>query len=304
MPRGPGRSSRSPATASAPASTPTRTRFLESSSTATSPQQLDRGPTITSTFLDEQRAEERARQHHGGSHQQCFLRARCSGSKLTTGTGLWSPPRSRQPPTSCRAPFKRGTPPARSCSPKLKGNFDKGQELFVDTVAGGWLTRQPQKVLHWFFVQDGGFPVDVEPALGAFRAAPAGRQRIPRRESGPGSARLPTTTRTTPMPTTTSSTPRRANKWASRPCRSKRSPTSSASTRGTPEHGMAEVSELGAQRTHRSSDAAQKKDEGKGDEPRGPWKLLPTQLDHALEKLKQTRPRHLARDRGHHLFVP
>ncbi|MDH3726740.1 MAG: GMC family oxidoreductase, partial [Myxococcales bacterium] len=146
---------------------------------------------------------------------------------------------------------------------------------------------EPHKVRHWFFVQDGGFPVDVEPALGVFRSPLWLGRNAFREEKRPPSKDSWPPKRKDDDPDAHDHVEHAAASqqvgYASLPIEALTNLISGL-TRGTPERGMAEVSELGAQRLHRLSEA---EDEGNGDAGEGPWKLLPTQLDDALEKLKQ-----------------
>ena len=253
------------------------------------PQELDRGPTITSTLLYDREPKDNeptARWRLAFSNASF---APVFGSKLTTGTGSVVTAEVASTAYVVSGSFQEGNATGEIMLSKLKGNFDKGQELFVDTVAWGQADANPHKVRHWFFVQDGGFPVDVEPALGVFRSplwlgrnAFREEKRPPERKVADHDAHDPDAHDYVEHAAASQQVG-----FATLPIEALTNLISGL-TRGTPEHGMAEVSELGAQRLYRLSDAQpKKKDEGKGDEPKGPWKLLPTQLDHALEKLKQ-----------------
>jgi choline dehydrogenase-like flavoprotein len=263
------------------------------------PQELDRGPTITSTLLYDREPKDNeptARWRLAFSNASF---APVFGSKLTTGTDSGVTAEVASPAYVVSGSFQEGNATGEIMLSKLKGNFDKGQELFVDTVAWGQADANPHKVRHWFFVQDGGFPVDVEPALGVFRSplwlgrnAFREEKRPPERKVADPDAHDPDAHEPDAHDYVEHAAASQQVGFATLPIEALTNLISGL-TRGTPEHGMGEVSEFGAQRLYRLSDAQpKKKDEGKGDEPKqdepkGPWKLLPTQLDDALEKLKQ-----------------
>ena len=255
------------------------------------PQELDRGPTITSTLLYERKPKD---DEGTARWRLAFSNASFApvfGSKLRTGTDSEVTAEVASPAYVVSGSFQEGNATGEIMLSKLEGKFDKGQELFVDGKRWGQADAQPHKVRHWFFVQDGGFPVDFEPTLGVFRSPLWLGRNAFREEKRPPS--------TVPWPPKRKDDDPDAHDHVEHAAASQQvgyatlpiealTNLISGLTRGTPERGMAEVSELGAQRLYRLSDAQpEAEDEGNEDEPKGPWKLLPTQLDDALEKLKQ-----------------
>ncbi len=260
------------------------------------PQELDRGPTITSTLLYDREQENRER---SARWRLAFSKASfepAHGSELTTNADSGVTAEVASPAYVVSGSFQEGDAIGEIMLSKLDGNFEKGQKLLVDGKSWGQADAEPHKVRHWFFIQDGGFPVDFEPALGVYRS-PLWLGRNAFRE-----ARRPLNEDDWP-PKLADNDPD-AHDHVEHAAASQRvgyatlpiealTNLISGLTRGTPEGGMAEASEFGAQRLYRLPDAhsklkyAAEGDESTGDDGSGAWKLLPAQLDDALEKLRE-----------------
>ncbi len=260
------------------------------------PQELDRGPTITSTLLYDR---EPGKDERSARWRLAFSKASFApphGSKVTTDADSGGTAEVASRAYVVAGSFQKQSAIGEIMLSKLDGNFEKGQALLIDGNSWGQVDAEPHKARHWFFIQDGGFPVDFEPALGvyrsplwlgrnAFREAP----RAPNEDDWP--PKLADNDPDAHDHVEHAAASQRVG-YATLPIEALTNLISGL-TRGTSEGGMAEASELGAQRLYRLRDAQSKlkfeseEDESTGDYTSGAWKLLPAQLDNAWEKLRE-----------------
>lgn len=176
---------------------------------------------------------------------------------------------------------------------KLNGDFVPGEELSIDGKIWGRVGTQPSKIRHWFLIQDGGFPVAFEPALGVFRSplwlgrnAFREAQRLPRdlgwpteptggdhHDSGFDRPKEPTDDDADHIVEHAAASQRIG--YATLPIEALVDLLSAFARRALG-FNVPEIAEFGAQRTR----------ERDREEGRGPWRLLPGQLQRAMGQFR------------------
>jgi choline dehydrogenase-like flavoprotein len=146
------------------------------------PQELDRGPTITSTLLYDREPED--------DESTARWRIGFSGAAFepSVGAEIECAPSGRalvaSPPYVISGSFEQGDAKGELTLSKLQRDFGAGEELKIKAKGSSgkreeskrkakrWadLATGPHKSRHWFLIQDGGLPVGMEPSIGIFRS--------------------------------------------------------------------------------------------------------------------------------------
>lgn len=132
------------------------------------PQELDRGPTITTSLAYDRlpgEDEPSARWRIGFTGAAFEPKV---GSKVTCSSGGKACVAAAAYVVS--GSYEDGNAVGELTLSKLQGDFAKGLKLRVDTATWASVDIEPRQLRHWFLVQDGGLPTPVEPGLGVFRS--------------------------------------------------------------------------------------------------------------------------------------
>lgn len=135
-------------------------------------QELDRGPTITSSLIydrkpDERESSARWRVSFVGAAFEPVVgaRLRCISGGRETGTAVLA-----APAYTISGSYEEGTAIGELTLTDLKGEVQKDAMLETEAGPCGRAEERPEELRHWFLIQDGGLPVELEPMLGMFRS--------------------------------------------------------------------------------------------------------------------------------------
>jgi len=245
------------------------------------PHELDRGPTITSSLVydrepDDHESSARWRLAFRGASFEPSL-----GSLVVSESGGIA--EVAAPAYLVSGSYQKdGNAMGELTLARLEGDFKEGEELFIDCKPWGQINAGVRKLRHWFLIQDGGLPVEVEPALGIFRSPLwLGRNAFREEQRPPGREDWPPE-RDDDDPDQHDHVEHAAASqrvgYATLPIEALTNLLSGL-TRGALGFGVPEVSELGFQLLHRTN--------GARDDDKGRWHLLPSQLDKAIRKLQK-----------------
>lgn len=132
------------------------------------PQDLDRGPTITSSLVYDRQPgdhESSARWRLGFTGAAFEPSVGTEIECASGGTALVATPAYR-----IAGSYEEGNAIGELTLAKLDGAFDKDAPLTTGAGPCGKVDIPPSKLRQWFLVQDGGLPVELEPMLGVFRS--------------------------------------------------------------------------------------------------------------------------------------
>ncbi len=138
------------------------------------PQELDRGPTITSSLVydrepGDQEPSARWRLSFAGASVEPVV-----GSEIfrTQDDQAVKHPQAKvvAPPYIVSGSYQEGNATGELTLGELDGFFDEGDELRTEAGPCGTVETRPHKLRHWLLIQDGGLPAALEPTLGVFRS--------------------------------------------------------------------------------------------------------------------------------------
>lgn len=238
------------------------------------PQELDRGPTITASLAydREPSADESSARWRIGFAGAGFEPK--VGSKIRSGSG--GEAQVAAPAYVISGSYEEGDAVGELTLAELKGAFDENEALRIDEKLWGRVDTRPQKLRHWFLVQDGGLPVEVEPALGVFRSPLwLGRNGFREKKRPPDKEDWPENDRDgDDHDPVEHAAPSQRIGYATLPIEAL-TDLLSGLARGAAGFRLPEVSELGLQLLRDAEDEKKR------------WRLLPDQLDSAIGKLRR-----------------
>lgn len=252
------------------------------------PHELDRGPTITGSLLYDREPDD---DDPSARWRLAFDRASFEptfGSKIRSDSG--GKAKIVSPAYIVTGSFEDGDAIGEITLARLDGDsnkddfegddFKEGDELFIGAKRWGRVATRVHKHRHWFLIQDGGLPVDVEPALGVYRSPVwLGRNAFREPKRARHEALEPASrdeSVAVPHDHAEHAAASQRIGYASLPIEALTS-LFAGLTRGALR--VPELSEIGFQLLHQSNDSdAERKDKGR-------WQLLPSQLNDALSHL-------------------
>lgn len=257
------------------------------------PQELDRGPTITSSLLYDREPDD--------DESTARWRIGFSGAAFEPNIGaeIECAPSGRalvaSPPYVVSGSFEQGDARGELTLSKLEGNFSKGEKLKIKDKkklgeveepkrkAKPWadLATRPHKSRHWFLIQDGGLPLGMEPSIGIFRSPLwLGRNGFREKQRHPGEEDWPKQINDHSHEADEHAAASKRIGYAAMPIEAL-TDLFVGLTRRAAGADIHEASELGLQLLRESDFESRDSKDGER------WSLLPDQLDRALRTLKR-----------------